>query len=538
MKKAREDERTGERVGTSAAGKARTGDGSAGGVGLSDDGAERSSSVGRSGEGAGLVMSPAGSAWGGLIREWRARAAGAAGDRPSGTRVGVRLDAAARARFRAELGLPAQGPVVMSGHQAVVWHAGILAKYVAAAEAARALGAAGAWLVVDHDVADGSRVRYPDVDGEGRPLARVWDMRQAEGARGLGDKAGGEGDGDVPACNRPALRPGPAPSVTGPGVPESVGTGLRRIGAAVSAAAGAASEAEQVGRAVVTLAAGLCPSLPLVFARELARTALFAEVVRAMAADPARCARSYNAAVREAGATARLGALDESDRGGRGVELPLWRLPRRAGAPRERVRAAMAGAGLGDAGELAPRALLMTGLLRAAGCDLFIHGTGGGGEEGYDRVTERWLAEWLGWELCPAAVVSATLRLRLAGTAGDASELAGAAGTAAWRAHRARHDPDLLGDSEAAARQRELVAAIARAEGRERAPLFAELHALLDRVRARHAEELATLDAAARRARGAARGAAVLLDRTWAFPLHGAERLEGLAAAVRAGVGQ
>ena len=38
----------------------------------------------------------------------------------------------------------------------------------------------------------------------------------------------------------------------------------------------------------------------------------------------------------------------------------------------------------------------MTGLMRLAGCDLFIHGTGGGA---YDLVTEEWLGSWMGWTL-------------------------------------------------------------------------------------------------------------------------------------------
>ena len=45
---------------------------------------------------------------------------------------------------------------------------------------------------------------------------------------------------------------------------------------------------------------------------------------------------------------------------------------------------------------LAPRAFLMTAIARLACCDLFIHGTGG---ERYERVTEAWVARWLGLPL-------------------------------------------------------------------------------------------------------------------------------------------
>src|SRR5207237_6310283 len=59
---------------------------------------------------------------------------------------------------------------------------------------------------------------------------------------------------------------------------------------------------------------------------------------------------------------------------------------------------------------LLPRALFMTALVRLGMCDLFVHGFGGAN---YDRAMEVWIRDWLGVDVGPIAVVSATLRLTL-----------------------------------------------------------------------------------------------------------------------------
>ena len=72
--------------------------------------------------------------------------------------------------FRATLDLLTDGLVIMSGHQAELWHAGILAKWIAmtsAAEAGRAEAAASesVRLVVDQDDNDPALIRYPTHNG-------------------------------------------------------------------------------------------------------------------------------------------------------------------------------------------------------------------------------------------------------------------------------------------------------------------------------------------------------------------------------------
>jgi hypothetical protein len=267
----------------------------------------------------------------------------------------------------------------------------------------------------------------------------------------------------------------------------------------------------------------------LVFATDLAKTPAWSMFLESMRRDPAKCRAAYNEAAK-AFPSARIAPLGEG-------ELPLWRL----GGP-ERVR--VADSNLAQPGQLAPRALLMTAILRMFVCDLFIHGTGGGasGEgadehaEGYDRITERWIPAWLGERdggagapLSPSVVATATLTLDLPGPAIDPL-----LAKARWTAHAARHDPAMLGDEAAAARKAAIVKALRsrRTTRGERRAAYLELHALLEEVRTRHAARLAELAAAATRAGDAAEQLALRRDRTWAFPLHETASLAGLRDAV------
>jgi hypothetical protein len=215
-------------------------------------------------------------------------------------------------------------------------------------------------------------------------------------------------------------------------------------------------------------------------------------------------------------------------------ELPLWWLP--PGGPRHHVYAEMLGEIPLD--QLAPKALLMTGVLRLAGCDLFIHGTGGGGteesagHEGYDRVTEDWLHAWLGTEpskLAPITVATATRLLPLPG--GEPPEPSAVA-RAVWLAHHARHSPDVLRDAYYGDAKARLVHAVRAAPAPDRARLFRQLQALLAEYRRLHEPDLQAMQRQAALASGRLLNAAVAFDRTWAFPLYPDSQLESLQAEI------
>jgi hypothetical protein len=262
--------------------------------------------------------------------------------------------------------------------------------------------------------------------------------------------------------------------------------------------------------------------MPTLFASRLSSTRTFARLLDMMRADPDRCARTYNDAV-AAHPAARLARLQTGDE----IELPLWRIDAAASRPRLRASARMVGDVPPTA--LAPRALLMTAMLRMAGCDLFIHGLGGGI---YDHATEQWMREWLGIELAPTAVVTATLLLPLDVNAVSPEEI----DRAAWRAHHARHDPAMLGDAAAAAEKARLVQQIRdlKRAGHDAAPAFAQLHHLLDTIRVQHKEGLASLEREANEATARRAEASIAHDRTWPFPLYPPDDLRHLKNEIEA----
>lgn len=448
-----------------------------------------------------LTIGPPAGEWAGLVdHHWRGR------------------NARTTDLFRREMGLPVDRPIIMTGHQAQVSHPGILAKHIAAAAAARAAGAAAVWITVDQDDNDPFEIRFP----MRRPGDRV--MREMWPARPGRDPAA-----DAPTGLRPSVRffDQPLAGAGGEFALPSVGDGLRRIRAAMLVHSSEPCAARQVGAATADLAAPWAAATGIVYATDLSRTTLFADLLGAMRNDPRRCADAYNHAV----ASHSDAGVQMLVPGGRGVgpELPLWRLRRSADrAWRERVH----GGGLGQIPlrELAPRALLMTALLRLGGCDLFVHGTGAGGEDGYDRIMERWIGDWLGAEkraaLAPAATVSATLRLPIGVEPVSLEQAA----RATWLAHHARHDPSLLGDAGAAAAKRALVDQIgaARRAGLHPRAEFARLHTLLDDVRSRHGAKLGDLAAQAAHLRNRRDDAGVIADRTWPFPLYPGEQLDAL----------
>ena len=408
--------------------------------------------------------------------------------------------------FRVQFGLPLDRPLIMTGHQAEFWHPGILAKYIAADAAAARLGAETAWVVVDQDRAHSTTVRYPALHQDGRLDAHTLEFT-------TGPLPGPPGDAAAPAVSR----------------------GLERITAAMRAHAGLPTLARRIAAATTDLLRPLLPyrpAPPTIFATELHRSALFARLVDRMRREPERCCAAYNAAVaRHRSAGMRPLVADEvQDR----YELPLWWLPPQG--PRRHVYAEMLGEIPLD--QLAPRALLMTGLLRLAGCDLFIHGTGGGGaeeaagHEGYDRVTEDWLHAWLGTEPAELAAITVVTATRLLPLPGAEPPEPMAVARTKWLAHHARHSPDVLRDAYYGDAKARLVHAVRASPKPGRARLFRQLQTLLAEYRRLHEPDLQAMHLQAVLASARLRNAAVAFDRTWAFPLYPDSLLESLRAEI------
>jgi hypothetical protein len=513
----------------------------------------------------------------------------------------ARWQALARARFarltpqqrlfRQQLGLPVDRPVVMSGHQAAIWHAGILAKYLAAAALRDHASFGAGWVVVDQDPEDFTLLRVP-VRRAGPDNVPMWsavdvELAPAEIRQRLLAQTAPSNLPSVPAPSPDA----PHPELSAPdgAAPHPMDTRARealgRLARAWPALAGRLSAAEQVSAAVASLivddALTGAPLTP-VFATRLAQTDFFAALVARMLEDPRACIGAYNEAVRanpdlgiaplalpsvpagparrahsatNGGAATASGLdpfelsdpLDAPPVSERPIELPLWAIDPDTGV-RRRVHTQNVPIWP------VPRALMLTAALRLGACDLFIHGTGGGAtasirddhtpdaptqspdspDRGYDRVTEQWLEGWLGpldRDLAPSVVVSATMTLPLSTRPPIGPT---EAARAAWRAHHAQHAPTMLGESGAGA--------VARALGRlatkrssprwVRRALFRRAHELRSEARAAHSERLAELRRAVGDTRRRAMEDAVLRDRTWSIALFAPDELAVLRAAI------
>lgn len=415
--------------------------------------------------------------------------------------------------FRAQLGLPTDRPIVMSGHQAAFWHGGILAKWIACAAAAEAYGGSSAWIVVDQDENDFTPITMPCRDSSGALVTQRWTLvpQPAEG---------------VASSSLAPVEPRECPYLSSAALP-SVAEGAQAIVRSLAGHRREESLARQIGGATRELLVP-CGSLDsIIYATTFSATSLFAELLRDMRADAARALGAYNQAV-QAHPEAGLAPLRTGEAAGR-WELPVWELGR--GTPRMRVDDARA-ANL-PMNTLAPRAIFMTALARLGACDLFIHGLGGGI---YDVVTEEWMRRWLGLELAPTAVVTADLLLPLAAASTTPADLA----RAHWRLHRAMHDPAALGLESEAARKEGFVQRIRaeRAEGRDALHVYREMHAMLEQYRLRHAVELENLAKEiddARRGLAESRAAA---DRNWAFPFHEPRAIRELTDLIRSRFGR
>jgi hypothetical protein len=435
-------------------------------------------------------------------------------DPPSGRLLGADLGEWRR-RTRAELGLPGDRPLVATGHQTLLWHPGILAKYLAVNAFAGDRQACGvAHLIVDQHADNFGHFDVPVRRDDGALATRTLRLTTA--------RAG------VPMVDHPAFSPPDAFPGLSAALP-SVEAGVDRILRAVAAHREHASAARQMAAALDELMSPWVAPMPGVGSSDLMNTSLATVIVEAMAENPRRCADIYNAAVRsvpESGIP-ELGITADA------VELPLWRLGsdgRREHADVEDVRRCLdAGCGCAaGACRLLPRALLLTALVRVGMCDLFVHGTGGAN---YDRAMERWLEDWLDIRPAPIAVVTATLRLPLVGAGPDAA----AVEAALHAARRAWHDPESFGvatgGNAPGAAKRAMLAAIDEAPRRspQRSALFLGMHDRLAALREDHAGVVVRARDEVRAVRQWAAGAPVARRRDWPFPLYPKEMIDALA---------
>lgn len=414
-------------------------------------------------------------------------------------------------KARAELGLDTNAPIVATGHQTLLWHPGILVKYLAVNAFAEARQISTANLVVDQHADEFGQFDIPVRRADGSLVVRRMPLTTPRKGVPMG-------------LHEPFTPPKP-PDKLG-GVLPSVEQGVRRIYDCVYAHRDAASAARQMACALADLMQPWVAPMPDVTASDLLGTTFARALLAAMAADPGICAEHYNEAVR-AVPESGIGTLLVRDDY---VELPLWRIRddgRRMHAYDNDVEAWLDSAD--DAPVLMPRALLLTALVRLGMCDLFVHGMGGAK---YDRAMERWIGNWLGVTPSPIAMATATLRLPLL----DADEPPADLRTARRHYRRLWHDPAIAsndgnGPSSAKASLLRTIEDAPRGSGARRAAFFA-MHEALAAERSAQNGAIAKAEGQLERARIQLANAGIAARRDWAFPLYPRDQLDGLAAEV------
>ncbi len=420
-----------------------------------------------------------------------------------------RINARAKRLGTATLHAPATR-LIATGHQAQLWHPGILAKDITLDLAAERFDAQRLHLVVDQDANEAWRLDMPYVDGDALKVRSAL----------LADQKQNVSTGFQPPAEVDQVRE----RLTGL---ESSLLGV--LDEALIDMPKCESLAEQIAVVLARLKRPYAGDVPVMMVSDLAGWDVYESVVSRMIADAHRCATIYNQAVADtpqAGLTAMVVGREF-------VELPLWAVT--WNQPRRRAFVDLADTTpmfVYDDGEpidrstatLLPRALLLTAVMRSHVCDLFIHGTGG---LVYDKVTEAWWRDWAGEALAPMAGVTADLFLDLGAPVTGRAAL----DRAVWRCHHLPHNLDrALGlDGEAVRRKRELLAHMDddRKRSRRRAA-FTELHQINRSISESHPEAITSAQRELDLARAGVRNAGVARRRDWCFALYPPGSLRGL----------
>jgi len=421
-----------------------------------------------------------------------------------------------RKKTRCELGLAADKPIIATGHQSLLWHPGILVKYLLVDALAKRHDFAAANLVVDQHAGDYASFEVPVKRVDGSLAVRKLRLANVRT--------------DEPMCRHEPFSPGAAPAHLPVALPH-IQSGIERIFAACRAHRDSPNAAIQMARALADLMKPWVDPMPNVTATDLVETSLARAIMRRMADNPHRCAESYNRAV-AAVPSAGIGPLLIRDDY---VELPLWRI-RADGRPMRAydndVQCVVEGDP--DAPMLLPRALFMTALVRLGMCDLFVHGTGGAN---YDRAMELWIKDWLGLSSAPIAVATATLRLDLAPPSqGERLDIE----VETHAARRAWHNPEAAGldGNSPGPIKHGLLTRIGQAPPRSdaRRRQFFAMHEELKSLRDQHRDEVSSATARVEKARRQGLDLPIAERRDWPFPLYPHAMIDELAEAVKARV--
>jgi hypothetical protein len=420
-----------------------------------------------------------------------------------------RINRRARRLGTALLETPASR-LIATGHQAQLWHPGILAKDIATDLAGERLSAQRLHLTVDQDTNDAWRLEVPYRECDELKVRPVLLAEQKQ---------------NVPTGFQP------------PADPSQLRERLVSLDSPLTAVIAQAlgdlppceSLAEQVAVILAKLKQSYAGNIPLMMVSDLAGLGLYESIVSRMFHDAHRCATAYNQAVAKFPGSGMTPLVVNREL----VELPLWAAA--WGRPRRRVFVDLADAKplfVYEDGEaidtgavkLLPRALLLTAVMRSGFCDLFIHGTGG---LVYDQVTEAWWRDWAGEELAPMAGATADVHIDLGAPVADRAEL----DRAVWRRHHLPHnlDRELGLDNDTVQQKRELITHMDDDRDRvRRREAFKKIHQINDELAGQHTDVLEAAERDLCLAQTGVKNARIARRRDWCFALYPPDSLHAL----------
>lgn len=443
------------------------------------------------------------------LRDWSLAESDAAADRAALAKV-----ISARARRLGTAALTQTDRIIATGHQAWLWHPGILAKDIAMRVGCDRLRAAPLHLVVDQDAHDALSLELPVEQGQ-----RLSVRKLRLGSQTLAVPTGFQPAADAGQIRATLLATGDSRA--------------KRVARVFEDMPACESLAEQLAVVLVRLMQPTAGALPIVMTSDLPVMPGYQAMVDAMLRDARACVTAYNKAVDQHPDAGIAKLLVGRDR----VELPIWAVAQ--GQMRQRVFADLADSEpwlVFDSGEqidpqqykLLPKAVMLTAVMRRLVCDLFIHGTGGGV---YDQITDAWWQTWRGETLASRAVATADLYLDFDVPVADAQQFA----RAQWYRKHLPHNVDraLKLDGELAAAKRDILAHMDDdRDKRRRKAAYRKLHQINRELVRQHPDALAAADEKLTRARVGLANARIARKRDWCFALYRDDQLAALRDAV------
>jgi hypothetical protein len=294
---------------------------------------------------------------------------------------------------------PLKTPIVMAGHQPVVYHPGLLSKVEALARCADDTASFAINVVIDTDEGDAGTLTWPRVE---KGAIEIKHASIATGSDGLYSEQRIESDSVVAAIFE-MLEADLRLSASECGSSDIsiervrfVGSLYQRLSGELASVAHAVVRWALMGRAIY--------EVPL---STIVRDTAIKGVLEEFASNGAKIASIYNSTLetyrREHRIANPANPFPNMRSDGNHLELPMWRINQ---GRREPLLSNVVGVGLREDREyLAPRGSITTMVLRGFCSDLFIHGRGGAT---YDRFVDQLALKYIGVELPRFVVASRT----------------------------------------------------------------------------------------------------------------------------------